>query len=298
MRVSWIFAVSTSLAVLGWSPARAGPLLYGGLGGHSNGDSTNDGSLVIVDQTTGAVSVIGHPAGVDRLTGLAFGLSGTLFATTLPAGGFPPPPGPPGGSSLITINPNTGALVSTIGLVRDGGVPISIADLAVQPGTGVLYGIRGPTDELNGQGRLYTINTTTGAATPVGDTGAFFGSIAFAPDGTLYLSAADLDFQTGNQTGIALKTLNPANAAILSSVPTSDFFGALGIRPTDGVIFGGTGDEHQLFTVNPVTGAEALVGDTGRTFVGDLDFQAVPAPGTGALLAIGLLVLARARRQS
>src|SRR5581483_12357889 len=120
MRVSFVFAVSIRLAVLGWSPARAGPILYGGLGGHNNGDSTNDGALVIVDQTTGAVSVIGHPAGATRLSGLAFGLNGTLFGTTQPLGGFPPPPGPTGASSLITINPSTGTLVSTIGLVTAG----------------------------------------------------------------------------------------------------------------------------------------------------------------------------------
>jgi hypothetical protein len=68
--------------------------LYGGLGGHGNGDSTNDGSIALVNQVTGAVTVIGHPAGVSRISGLAFDQNGMLFATTQPGGGFPSPPGP------------------------------------------------------------------------------------------------------------------------------------------------------------------------------------------------------------
>src|SRR2546426_7895764 len=149
----------------------AGPvtsILFGGLGGHSNGDSINDGSLALVDQTMGAVSIVGHPAGVSRISGLVFDRSGTLFAATQPFGGFPPPPGPTGVSMLLRLSPITGALLSSVSITA-AGVGISIADLAVQPSTGLLYGIRGPQDQLGGQGRLYTINPATGFATLTGD---------------------------------------------------------------------------------------------------------------------------------
>src|SRR5262249_29798499 len=210
----------------------AGPvtsILFGGLGGHNNGDSTNDGSLALVNQTTGAVTIVGHPAGVSRISGLVFDLSGGLFAATQPAGGFPPPPGPTGVSSLLRLNPITGGILSSASITA-AGVGISIADLAVQPSTGLLYGIRGPLAPLAGQGRLYTINAATGAATLIGDKGHFFGSIAFAPNGTLYMSAADLDPITDNLVNISLRTLNPSNAANLSTVTTLDFFGALAVR--------------------------------------------------------------------
>ena len=75
-------------------PATAADVLYGGLGGHNNGDSTNDGALVTVNQTNGAVTIVGHPVGVVRISGLAFDSAGDLYATTLiPPGGFPPPTG-------------------------------------------------------------------------------------------------------------------------------------------------------------------------------------------------------------
>ncbi len=278
-----------------WLPAAApAAALYGGLGGHSNGDSTNDGALGIVDQITGGVSIVGHPAGVARISGLAFGLDGTLYGATQVPGGFPPPPGPTGASNLIRIDANTGALISSA-LITDGTNGLSIADLAVQPGTGVIYGIRSPQDQLGGQGRLYTINPATGLATFVGSTGDFFASIAFAPNGILYMSSADLDFATDNIINMSLKTLNPANAGILSTVATQDFFGAFGIR-SDGTIFGGTGDQGQLFTINPVTGAETLIGSTGQNFVGDLAFAPVPEPGSFLLALIGVLGFSTAWR--
>ena len=120
------------------------PILYGGLGGHgvSSGpqESTNDGALVIVDQANGSTTVVGHPQGVQRISGLAFGLDGTLFAATQAGGGFPPPPGPDTSSNLIRINRDNGALISSVP-IRDGATPLSIADLAVHPTTGVLYGV-------------------------------------------------------------------------------------------------------------------------------------------------------------
>lgn len=252
----------------------ASPVMYGGNGGHNNGDSINDGFLVKVDQTTAAVTAVGHPGGVNRLTGIAFDQTGALYATTSSGGGFPPPP-PVMSSQLIRIDPDTGNLISTVGTVKEGssgGPSISIADLATQPSTHALYAVRGPNDGGDGQGRLYTINKATGVATLVGDTHAFFASIAFAPNGNLYEFAADLDFVSG-PFNFRLNTLNPANGAVLSSVPLTHLYGALGIRPTDGKIFGGTGDAHEIYTINPATGAETLVGDTGQNFVGDIDFR-------------------------
>jgi len=291
-------AVLTLLAFTA-TPSFATPIMFGGLGGHNNGDSTNDGALAIVNQTTGAASIVGHPAGVSRISGLAFDLGGTLFGTTQPGGGFPPPPGPVGASNLIRLDPLTAALLSSVP-ITDGGLGISIADLAVQPGTNVLYGIRGPSDQLGGQGGLYTINPVNGVATFVGNTGDFFGSIAFAPNGTLFMASADLDPVTDNLINVGLKRLNPANAATLSFVATTDFFGALAVRPTDGAIFGDNGDLAQLFTINSITGAETLVGNTGRNFIGDLAFQpeAVPEPSTVGLVGLGLAsIVQRLRNQ-
>ena len=276
--------------------AAGGFIMYGGNGGHNNGDSLHDGWLVIINQTTAAVADIGQPANVSRISGLAFDSTGALYITTQGGGGFPPPPGPTTASILMQINPSTGAIMSNIGQIKDAmGTPISIADLAVQPGTGTLFGIRGPNDQLGGQGLLYTISKMNGMATLVGNTGDFFGSIAFGPDGTLYMFAADLD-GGGNLIGISLKTLNPTNANVMSVVPTADFFGAFGVRP-DGVLFGGTGDSGNIFTINPTTGAETLVGSTGRDFVGDIAFVTSPEPSTLTLFGIGvLMMLRRAKR--
>ena len=95
------------------------------------------------------------------------------------------------------------------------------------------------------------------------------------------MTAADLDLATGNVVNPVLLTLNPANAATLTSVPMAQFIPALAVRPEDGVIFGTNGDQHQLFTVDPVAGALTLIGDTGSTFIGDLAFQTPLVVGPG-----------------
>ena len=302
MRILFVVAVSAvAFLAVASGQASAGVIMYGGLGGHGVGatpPSQDDGSLVIIDQNTAATTVVGHPAGVARLTGIAFDLSGDLFGSTLGAIVFPPPPGP-GFSDLIEINPDNGSLIKDFGPITASGTKLAIADLAVQPGTGVLYGISGP--QAAGPlaaGLLYTINTSTGIATLVGNTGHSFGSIAFAPDGTLNMTAAD--FAGDGPLNPALLTLDPTNAGTLTSIPTTDFLGALGIRPTDGVIFGGTGDTGNIFTIDPASGGETLVGNTGLRFAGDLDFRttSVPEPVTSALVSMGLALALwwRARR--
>ncbi len=273
--------IGSILVMMVLSAGHAQPVLYGGLGGRgvSSGPqaSTNDGALVIVSQTNGSTTLIGHPVGVARISGLVFGLDGTLFGATQAPGGFPPPPFPSSASELIRIDPNTGALVSSMPIVA-GATPLSIADLAVHPTTGILYGTGGA-DKVSGAGRLYTINTTNGAATFIGDTGKFLASIAFAPDGTLYMASADV--LNEEPSAPLLLTLDPTSAAILTRIATPDFYHSLAVRPTDGVIFGGTGGDQGVYTINPATGAGTLIGLTGQNLVGDLAFRTVVGPPVG-----------------
>ena len=150
---------------------------------------------MIVSQTDGSTKVVGHPAGVDRISGLAFGLDGRLFGSTQAGGGFPPPPGPVTGSNLIRIDPDTGALISSVP-IREGATPTQHrrSRRPSETGRACTATERSAADRgLSPSGKVYTINTTTGAATSIGDTGKFFASIAFAPDGTLYMSSAELD---------------------------------------------------------------------------------------------------------
>jgi hypothetical protein len=278
----------------------AGVIMYGVNGGHTNPDgsplSINNGWLVIVDQTTGAVTPVGHPAGVSKLSGIAFEPNGDLFATALSTVGFPPPVPTAPTTTLVKINPSTGALLANIGTIMAGGNAIQIADLSVQPGTGVLFGISASSSgDFSAAGNLYTINTTTAVATLVGATGDFFGAIAFAPNGTLYMHSADLD-NMGNIVNTELKTLNPTNAHTLTMVPTTAVPGALGIR-LDGTIFAGEGDDGAIRTINSTTGQVTSVGNTGLNFVGDLDFQPVPEPMNLTMCCLGLVALVVCRRK-
>jgi hypothetical protein len=285
--------------------------IYVGLGGQ-NGISTNNGAIGTLNPATGAVTVIGKPTGVTAISGLTFTSNGNLWGSTQNGGGNPPSPTVPPPvttSNLIQINPVNGSLISS-SLIEAGTTPVSIADLATQPGTNTIFGIQSPNDaHFTGTANLYTISTT-GAATLVGNTGIFFGAIAFAPNGILYMTSADLpttagNCANGNDINCALSTLNPTTAAILTSVPVPDFYSALGISPT-GVIWAGNGGGDiggagigQFFPgvsiLNPTTGAANFVGNTGTNFAGDIAFQPTPEPSAFVLFGIGLALIAARR---
>jgi hypothetical protein len=247
--------------------------MYGGVG---RGSTLNPGALLIVDQATGAGTLVGDPITPGGLTGIAFDSTGALYGSTID--------GPPGGrtSTLVEIDPDTGGLISTVGAITVGEVPISIGDLAFQPGTDVLYGIRANADGQQLGGELYTIDTATGVATFVGLTQAnTAGGLAFAPDGTLFF--AKLGF---NPVSSALLTLDPTNASTISNVPLTIFFDGLAVR-YDGTLFAhATADVNgpdfdrrgEIYTINPTTGLLTFVGDTGIGFTSDLDFRPDPVP--------------------
>jgi subtilisin family serine protease len=232
-------------------------------GGNASGSAITPGGVVILDQAIGAGTLLGDPVTPGGLTGIGFTSSGRLYGTSISGGA----------SKLVEIDPDTGGLLATIGFITDGptGIAISIGDLAVQPGTDVLFGIRSNSDGFGLGGQLYTINAATAVGTFVGDTGTCVGGgLAFGPDGTLYFTSFASCFG-----GSALHVLDPATAAILGSAPLALFYDALGARPTDGALFAATGGTGggDLFYIDPATGIQIFWGRTATGSLSDLAFR-------------------------
>jgi hypothetical protein len=194
---------------------------------------------------------------------------------------------------LLTLNPATGAptLAETL-----TGVPIELTAnaYAFSPG-GTLYAIYGNQS-------LFTIDTSTGAATLVGSILA--GSpisneaLSFSNSGTLYLS-----------NGTDLYTVNPSTAAV-SLVTSLDFDSSFGLSaapilmsmsfdPTDGTLYTsvvGNGSSS-LGTINVTTGEVIRVGST-VSGLGPMAIEATPEPSPELLMPAGLLALAVRRRRA
>lgn len=225
----------------------------------SSGDlfgGSPNGPLTFINQTDGSAIALGTP--VDGgMTGIAFDSQGRLFASTRD------------GNKLIQIDPESGKLISTIGQIKVGTVLIPIGDLAFQPGTDVLFGVRSNADGVQAGGELFKINVVTAAATYVGDTGAgASGGIAFTPNGTLYQAAHNSHFDFRS-----LNTIDPTDAHRIRTVPlTTNYYDGLGFRPSDGMLIGTIGGGDTIYTINPDTGVESLVGSTGSG-VSDVDFR-------------------------
>ena len=108
-------------------------------------------------------------------------------------------------SSLYTVDPLTaqGTLIGQV--LIDGVTPVAVTGLAMQPGTGILFGVSG--NEYSPSRQLFTINTLTGFATSLGTIGTLSShnasDITFAADGTLFGWTVQ---------GGPLVTINPTDA--------------------------------------------------------------------------------------
>ena len=240
-----------------------------------NGSPVTPGGFSVLNPATFAGALIADAISPGGFTGLAFTPDGRLWGTALFSFA--------GAVDLVEINPSTGALISQVP-VTEGGNPVRISDLAVQPGTGVLYGSGGRLVGGFFLGEIFTIDTTTGVATFVGATGfPNDGGLAFDAAGTLYATIF-----TGE-----LLTLDPATGGFLTSISFGPdaFLDGLVVRPSDGALLatrGGNGGGDQIVQVDPVTGLTVLLGSTGSGQPSDLAFAPLTGPPASCTFRNGL----------
>ncbi len=150
-------------------------------------------NLYSINPSTGAETLVGSLVNALNAPGLDFRSDSVLYATANTLGGKS------GGTSLATINPNTGLLtiIGSLGVSNMGAIAFDQND--------ILYGAT-ENKAVAPFGALYTINTSTGAATLVTEirsslniphTGGF-SSIQFGCDETLYYGGGSFagDFGT------------------------------------------------------------------------------------------------------
>ena len=196
-RLAAVFSVVVSL-LFSLSPVQAQGVIYAATGSGGIG-----GELYVVDIATETQTLIGditnaNGGGAIGITGLAFNpMTDTLYGVTVNS--------TTGGNtvvrSLVTIDPLT-AVATVIGSL--GSAPLG--DIAFRA-DGTLFGFQGqnPFD-------LVTINLSTGAVTPVGDSGIAAtdnpqgGGLEFSSSGALFLSIHGADG--------SLDTVNAANGAV------------------------------------------------------------------------------------
>ena len=243
--------------------AEADTILYGSSG---NSNPNGGGRLYQIDVTTQTTTLIGD-TGFDRLGGIAFNSNGVLYGVS---GG--------GGSqgTLLTINPANGAATS-IGLISDPSVHVDGLRFNSQ---GVLYG-SAFNSTLNA-GVLVTIDPSNAnilsSLTLVGSGNSFAAGIAFNPTNSLYASRGNAaghseDLDLVDQVTGQMTPLGPMEA-IISDVAFS----------LDGTLYGSSafGD---IYSINPVTGTETFLFNTGITNLAGLA-TVVPEPSSVLLLAI------------
>jgi hypothetical protein len=178
-------------------------------------------------------------------------------------------------SNLYVLNPDTGAVVRTV-----GPIGFAVTGLAIDPTTGTLYGSTGRslTEGAPNPGSLITINRTTGQGTLVGDLVPPEGDrspaagLTFTPDGTLFGwiepnldDLARIDKATGLATIVGDSTLDTYGSGLASN--------------SSGVLyFAGDGEQGPLRTVDRNTGLTTQVatlnGPSGNPGISALAFDA------------------------
>jgi hypothetical protein len=162
---------------------------------------------------------------------------------------------------LFSIDPAKDSLLGldTAGNVTEiGSLGVDVTGMQLEWHLGVLYGLTGGFNDQD----LFRIDTTTGAATLVGDvllSGNYVGltEAIVSFDGDLYISYNT----TGNSTSDRLGLINPSNAAILSSVGIGPDADSLGYDGANGyMIDNSPGGDSTLYSADLSTGGTSQIG--------------------------------------
>jgi DNA-binding beta-propeller fold protein YncE len=152
------------------------------------------GNLKTVDTASGAITDIGATGYGTQMRDIAYDpTTDTLFGGAI--NGF--------GTDLFTIDRTTGATKS-IGTITGLGSPSFVMGMAVEPYTGLMYGIEIASSSL------VAIDKTTGTASvigPLGYTTRYSQGLGFNPKtGILYLTSIDIDSSSQNLYEVDIQT--------------------------------------------------------------------------------------------
>jgi hypothetical protein len=229
-----------------------------------------------MNQATGAKTLVGN-TGITSTGDLTSDEKSTIWTNDMT------------NDNLLTVNPATGAITSTIGIRAVTGAPIPIVSLAFDTVTDALYGntavgFGGTTNDT-----LFRIDPVTGDATLIGTIG--FNEVyalGFDQSGTL--------FGISQSRSALLKISTSTGAGSMVAPVTLAAPYDLAFRPEDNKMFVADSNPgtFSLYTMDPTTGAATLVGPyggSGTNLVG-LAFL-TPEPGTIGLVLVGLGLLGR-----
>lgn len=184
-----------------------------------------------------------------------------------------------GTSTLVRLDPATGALLQTI-----GPVGFAINGLAVDPTTGVLYGATSSSGESGPSSSIVTISKTTGAGALVGSTNQNqVATIAFAPNGTLY-GWSDNVTTPGDSDDLVVINKATGVATWVGDANLSTYSQSFAINAS-GTAYLLNGDGN-TYTVNLSTGVPTLVGAITRPSGAVANHHGAVNPANGLLYVI------------
>ena len=187
--------------------------------------------LIRINGKTGAITAIG---GQDNFNGLSYGPNGELYGIS---------------DHLAIINPATGATSNHVNLTYKGGSPILMCAASCSP-SGQIYVL-----EDVSPGRIFSVNTTSGALTLVGTAPALAQTIGFGYDGTLYSGFNEL---------YTLNILNTFSVKDIGSLGFSPLVCVMALSSgAGGFLYAMDFQGACIYSINPTVPSATIVANVG-----------------------------------